>query len=155
MKTRHYTIKNYTMDESVGFLLKQAAGVIEKRLAAELRKKCPESTTAQWVILMLVGNGKCRTAAELSEAMSTDMGSVTRMLDRLETKGLVKRTRSTKDRRLVDLSLTEAGEELFPHLPEASINALNALLGGFTKDEVGELKALLRRLIEAGNSCDG
>ncbi|MBI2414043.1 MAG: MarR family transcriptional regulator [Deltaproteobacteria bacterium] len=155
MKTTHYTLKNYTMDESVGFLLKQAAGVIEKRLAAELRKKCPESTTAQWVILMLVGNGKCRTAAELSEAMSTDMGSVTRMLDRLETKGLVKRTRSTKDRRLVDLSLTEAGEELFPHLPEASINALNALLGGFTKDEVGELKALLRRLIEAGNSCDG
>lgn len=146
---KHYSLKNYRMDESVGFLLKQASIKVERMLSSELDKKCPEATTSQWVILMLLGNKKCGTAAELSAAMNCDMGSVTRTLDRLEAKGLVERKRSTSDRRIVNLSLTRQGKELVPRLPEASVEMLNKLLKDFTKEEVGQLKTLLRRLIEA------
>ncbi|MBI5969944.1 MAG: MarR family transcriptional regulator [Deltaproteobacteria bacterium] len=150
MKTRHYTLDNYRMDEGVGFLLKQAVLAVDKRLAVELKKKCPEATVAQWAILTLLGNKKCATVAELSVVMDGDMGAITRMIDRLEAKGLILRRRSTSDRRVVNLSLTDAGIGLMPMLPAVPVNALNDLLKGFTKKEVSQFKQFLVRIIAAG-----
>ncbi|MCC6503807.1 MAG: MarR family transcriptional regulator, partial [Deltaproteobacteria bacterium] len=82
MTVMHYSMKNYKLDESVGFLIKRASTTFERGIAAELKKKCPEATVAQWKIVMLIGNKKCRTAASLAEALECDMGSVTRTLDR-------------------------------------------------------------------------
>lgn len=148
--TKHYSLKNYEMDESIGFLIKLASTSMERALAAELKKRCPEATVAQWKIIMLIGNNRCDTAAGLAEALECDMGSVTRTLDRLEAKGLVKRERSRTDKRLVHLSLTAEGSELLPNLPEVSINAMNEVLKDFTMEEVGQLKEFLRRIIRNG-----
>ncbi|MBI5492648.1 MAG: MarR family transcriptional regulator [Deltaproteobacteria bacterium] len=146
-KKRHYSLENYRLDESVGFLLQQASNTVDRMLTEGLKKKCPDSTAAQWKILMLIGNRKCGNAAELSAVINCDMGSVSRMLDRLEAKRLVKRTRSTSDRRQIDLSLTGAGAELFPRLPEVSVDMMNELLKDFTEKEVGQFKLFLRRII--------
>jgi len=150
MKATHYTLENYKMDESVGFLISLAFLRFERALALELRKKCPEATPAQWKILMLVGNGRCKTAAELADMLDCDMGSITRTLDRLEDKRLVKRIRSKVDRRLVNLSLTDEGMEIFPHLPEVSINVMNELLKNFSRTDVKQLKLYLRRIMGNG-----
>ncbi len=146
----HYTLENYKMDESVGFLISLAVLRFERALTSELKKKCPEATPAQWKILMLVGNGRCRTAAELADMLDCDMGSITRTLDRLEAKHLVKRARSKVDRRLVNLSLTEEGATIFPHLPEVSISVMNELLKNFSRTDVKQLKLYLRRIISSG-----
>lgn len=140
------------MDESVGFLISLAFSSFERALAAELKKKCPEATPAQWKILMLVGNGRCKTAAELADFLDLDTASITRTLDRLETKRLVKRVRSKVDRRLVNLSLTDEGKEIFPHLPEVSISLMNELLKDFSRTDVERFKLYLRRIIWNGES---
>ncbi len=57
------------------------------------------------------------------------------MLDRLEAKGLVRRTRSPDDRRLVNLELTQAGKAAYPRLREISMRVLNRSLRDFTQDE--------------------
>jgi DNA-binding MarR family transcriptional regulator len=147
MAARHYSMKNYRLGDSVGFLIKWASTAFERGVAAELKKKCPEATVAQWKIVMLIGNRKCRTAASLAEALECDMGSVTRTLDRLEAKGLVKRERSTVDKRLVNLSLTPEGEDILPGLPEVAIDAMNEILKDFTREEVGQFKDFLRRIV--------
>lgn len=150
MKATHYTLENYKMDESVGFLISLVFLRFERALALELREKCPEATPAQWKILMLVGNGRCKTAAELADMLDCDMGSITRTLDRLEDKRLVKRIRSKVDRRLVNLSLTDEGMEIFPHLPEVSISVMNELLKNFSRTDVKQLKLYLRRIMGNG-----
>ena len=146
----HYTLENYKMDESVGFLISLAFLRVERALASELKKKCPEATPAQWKILMLLGNGRCKTAAELADMLDCDMGSITRTLDRLEAKRLVKRVRSKVDRRLVNLSLTDEGMEIFPHLPEVSISVMNELLKNFSRTDVEQLKLYLSRIVSNG-----
>lgn len=147
MKATHYTLGKYKMDESVGFLISLAFLKFERSLASELRKKCPEATPAQWKILMLIGDGRCRTAAELADMLDCDMGSVTRTLDRLEAKRLVKRVRSKVDRRFINLSLTDEGMKIFPYLPEVSISVMNELLEKFSSEDVKRLKLYLRRII--------
>lgn len=139
-----YTPENFSSEESVGRLIADVSGRLLGALDGEMGAF--GITGAQWVVLMRVANDGPSTAAGLCRWLRYDTGSMTRMLDRLEEKGLIRRVRSQEDRRVIHLELTEAGRELYPRLPGAAIQVLNAHLRGFTPDEVDQLKSLLRRM---------
>jgi DNA-binding MarR family transcriptional regulator len=107
-------------------------------------------TGAQFEVLKNLARSHDETAASLCRALHYDTGSMTRMLDRLQEKGLVTRQRDTGDRRLVFLRLTEAGRNLIPKIQPASYRALRRHLTGFTPQEVASLKRYLGRIIENG-----
>ncbi|BAL23844.1 MarR family winged helix-turn-helix transcriptional regulator [Azoarcus sp. KH32C] len=146
-----YTPENWTMDESVGYLLTQVRGRMVAAIDAELAPL--DITWAQWGILLQLANGKAETAAELCRNSGCDTGSMTRMLDRLEQKGLMRRERSAEDRRVVHLRMTEAGKELYPQLPEIALKVLNRHLRGFTRSELELFKGFLRRMIANADSA--
>src|SRR5256885_16828875 len=73
---------------------------------------------------------------------------MTRMLDRLEGRGLIRRNRSAHDRRLTHLELTEEGRGAYPRMREISLTVANRFLRGFTKNEAPQPGGLLRRLLE-------
>ena len=107
-------------------------------------------TGAQFEVLKNLAGSGAETAAELCRALHQDTGSMTRMLDRLQQKGLVTRERATSDRRLVFLRLTDAGESLIPKVRPALRRALRRHLTGFTPEEIDSLQRYLSRLIENG-----
>ena len=76
----------------------------------------------------------------------SDTGAVTRMLDRLEAKGLVERARSREDRRVVKLELTAEGGRAAEVVPHVLAEVLNTVLAGFNETEVLQLKAMLKRI---------
>ncbi len=78
--------------------------------------------------------------------MSYDPGAMTRMLDRLEKKGLVRRLRRADDRRKVDLELTDEGKAVRPKLIAAVVKVLNHRLRGFSKEEIEQFSGFLRRM---------
>jgi DNA-binding MarR family transcriptional regulator len=84
----------------------------------------------------------------LCKGISYSAGAMTRMIDRLEEKGLLRRSRDSGDRRLVNLNLTEKGNNAIPHMRESARRVLNRLLQGFTKVEVGRFEKLLTRMLE-------
>jgi DNA-binding MarR family transcriptional regulator len=139
-----YTSENYNPEDSIGRLIADVAGRLLSSFDSEMTGK--GITGAQWVILMRIANGCGSTAAELCRFSRYDTGSMTRMLDRLEEKGLIHRTRSEKDRRIVCLELTEAGRDLYPLLPPVAIKVLNAHLRGFTRAELEQFKDFLNRM---------
>ena len=73
---------------------------------------------------------------------------MTRMLDRLESKGLIRRNRSAHDRRLMHLELTDQGREAYPRMREISMAVANRFLRGFTKSEARQLEGFLARMLE-------
>jgi DNA-binding MarR family transcriptional regulator len=79
--------------------------------------------------------------------LSVDTGLMTRMLDKLETKGLLERSRSVDDRRVVNLMLTKKGEEIAGEIPNIAPEVLNLRLKKFTKAEFEELCRLLNKFI--------
>ena len=107
-------------------------------------------TGAQFEVLKNLVRSDNETAASLCRALHYDTGSMTRMLDRLQEKGLVSRERDTGDRRLVFLRLTHAGESLIPKIRPALRRALRRHLAGFKPEEVASLKRYLSRIIENG-----
>ena len=66
----------------------------------------------QWRILKAVYLELAITPAKVSAATFTDSGTISRQLELLETKGLVKREHSKQDRRVVNLKLTSKGEQI-------------------------------------------
>src|SRR5579864_9239515 len=94
---------------------------LDRELAADEHLSKLEVSSAQYVILACLADGETRSASDICKGISYDAGAMTRMLDRLEEKGLLKRNRCPDDRRLVYLELTEAGKAAFPRMREISL----------------------------------
>jgi DNA-binding MarR family transcriptional regulator len=107
-------------------------------------------TGMQFAILKNLADGSATTAADLCRLLHYDAGSMTRLVDRLEEKGLVRRERSEDDRRVVSLRVTGAGKALLPRLRDSAGRVVQRLLIGFTTPEVNHLRSLLDRMIANG-----
>jgi DNA-binding MarR family transcriptional regulator len=87
--------------------------------------------------------------------MYYDTGSMTRILDRLEEKGLLRRERCHEDRRVVFLRVAAAGRAQLPRLRAAGSRVLEDHLAGFNAAEVENLRSYLGRMIENGKTSGG
>src|SRR5580692_552074 len=146
-----YHADTYEPRQGIGHLIGRVRAQLLAALDAELERDALlaplEVTSAQLIVIVNLAGRECATSAsELCKGISYDAGAMTRMLDRLEAKGLVRRTRSPDDRRLVNLELTEAGQAAYPRLREVSMRVLNHSLRDFTQDEARTLESLLQRL---------
>jgi MarR family transcriptional regulator, multiple antibiotic resistance protein MarR len=70
----------------------------------------------QLFVLASVANKQAASASTLCKSISYDPGAMTRMIDRLEQKGLIRRSPNPGDRRATNLDLTSAGKALYPQL---------------------------------------
>jgi DNA-binding MarR family transcriptional regulator len=131
----------------IGRVRNQLLAAMDGELARDEFLGPMEISSAQFIVLVNLAGLECATSAsELCKGISYDAGAMTRMLDRLEAKGLVRRTRSPDDRRLVNLELTQAGNAAYPRLREISRRVLNRSLSDFTQEEAQTLEKLLQRL---------
>ena len=142
---RFYRPDRYSADESVGYLMRRVLNGMAQ--ATEQRLEPHGLTNAQWMPLFKLRLGAAQTVAEHARECQADAGAMTRMLDRLEAKGLCRRVRSTEDRRVVNIELTADGEQAADKVPPAIAEVLNGYLAGFTREEWEMLKSLLRRMI--------
>lgn len=141
----HYTKKNFMLTQSIGYLLTKARNIITADMDAALKHL--DITGQQMGILLSVSRDIATTPFELSKVLSIDTGLMTRLLDKLETKGLLERTRSNADRRVVNLGLTAEGERVAAQIPDIAPPVLNKRLKQFDKAEFEELRRLLRKFI--------
>ncbi|MCW5655298.1 MarR family transcriptional regulator [Hydrogenophaga sp.] len=145
-----YDGDSLTAEHSVGYLLKRVLMSIVYQ--ADKRLCVHDLTSAQWGPLMRLRVHGRVTVAELARSAQIDAGAMTRLLDRLEKKGLCKRVRSTEDRRVVLVELTPEGEAAMEHVPQVLADVLNAHLAGFSKTEWTALVGYLRRMADTGDA---
>jgi DNA-binding MarR family transcriptional regulator len=145
-----YRAGAYCAEDSVAYLMKRVlASFIQQ---AELQLEPHDLTHAQWMPLFKLRQAKRMAVAEMARELQMDAGATTRLLDRLEKKGLCKRVRSTEDRRVVMLELTPDGEAAAALVPGVLTEVLNAHLAGFSKTEWQALMSYLRRMLENGEA---
>ena len=102
----------------------------------------------KFVVIASLAMGEADSASQLCKGISYDAGAMTRMIDRLESKGLIRRRRDADDRRLVNIELTEQGREAFPKMRQCAMGVLNRFLRGFTQNEARQLESFLNRMLE-------
>ncbi len=145
-----YRAETLRAEESLGYLTKRAMASILLQVDRRLAEH--DLTHAQWLPLYKLSMGQCSTMAGLARDVSMDPGAMTRALDRLEAKGLVRRVRSQEDRRVINLELTDEGREASKLVPAVLADVYNAHLAGFTRAEWNTLIELLQRLVANGDA---
>ena len=151
--TVFYRPENYQPDESAAYLMRRILSCMASEVDGALEPR--GLTSAQWVPLFKLHMGQASTVAELARECELDTGAMTRLLDRLEAKGLVTRVRSSEDRRVVNLELTAEGREAARHIPDVLCKVQNAFLEGLSVEEWQQLKSLLRRVLANGTALHG
>ena len=148
-----YESSSYQPRKSVGALLSRVRvemlAALDRELEADRRLAPLELSAAQFIIIAnLAAAPEALSASDLCKGISYDAGAMTRMLDRLESKGLIRRNRSAHDRRLMHLELTEEGRAAYPRMKEISLTVANRFLRGFTRAEARQLEGFLARMLE-------
>jgi len=103
-------------------------------------------TYTQYITMMVLWERKSLTAKELGKILYLDSGTLTPLLKKLETKGLLTRRRSEADERNLVVTLTQTGENLKDdalHIPEMMSQCLN-----LEKDEIMTLYHYLYKMLE-------
>ena len=116
-----------------------------RRLAARLR--AGGLTPAQAEVLDVLRDHAPLSLAELGRLLVCETGSPSRLVDALVQRGLVTRTPSPRDRRLVSLALTPAGQEA-QAASAGSADVRDAIASRLSGQQIVELSGLLRKLIE-------
>lgn len=122
----------------------RASAALENRLLHH--HKLEDLTLSQFGVLETLYHLGPLCQGEISAKLLKSSGNITLVLDNLERRGLVQRTRQENDRRMVKLSLTEKGEALieriFPEVAAAITLEMNAL----TLEEQAVFGALCKKL---------
>jgi DNA-binding MarR family transcriptional regulator len=143
--TELFDPEQYVMAESVGYLISRAKNSLSHSIEQEVSGL--DITHAQASCLIMLSSGRASTVTDLGRELNTDMGSITRLLSRMEKRGLIERTRRDDDRRVLDLSLTPAGHALAAQLPTVFCKVMATHFRGFTVEEIDTMRSMLRRVI--------
>ncbi len=109
-----------------------------------------ELTGMQWEPVLLLWLKRADTVAGLARVSQVGVPSMTRMLDRLEQKDLLRRERSELDRRVVNLHLTAKGKKVANKIWPIVVDGMHVHLDGFKKEELNQLSDLLGRMLANG-----
>jgi DNA-binding MarR family transcriptional regulator len=105
-------------------------------------------TPVQYGVLNCLLHEDGCTASHLAERLGLDSSTITGILDRLEQKGLVCRVSDTRDRRALQLFLTEKGRGLKEDLEKVTARANKTIEERIPADQVDLLKKLLRDIAQ-------
>jgi DNA-binding MarR family transcriptional regulator len=139
-------IAEYQLNDSVGYLLARTksatSNIVNQHTMAELG-----ITHTQASIVFMLAKGRCSTAVDLAHEYGIDASAITRLVDRLEKRGLLRRLRNAEDRRVVKLELTDAGYAAAARLPAIFKTTLATALAGFAPEEIDQMRHMLRRML--------
>jgi|SRR5271156_2284593 DNA-binding MarR family transcriptional regulator len=144
MSKQHYQASTYRAQTSVGYLVKRAHSLILDCLEPVF--EAHGFTFVQYQVLAWLRDGIAVNPKDICTQFRHNSGALTRVIDQLEERGLLERSRRDRDRRKVELDLTPAGREVIESLVPLVVEKLNLALADFSSEEVQELLRLLLKL---------
>ena len=146
MRRPYYTVETLEAGKSIGFLVKRCG-----ELMTQIGGRHFDTTSVslvQWNALMrLFEQAGHMSETQLSKEIGYDMGALTRVVDELERRGLVRRERSRRDRRAVEIAITAAGRRQTEIGKRVVVKLLNQLVETYSDAEIATLIDLMQRML--------
>ncbi|WP_371381393.1 MarR family winged helix-turn-helix transcriptional regulator [Sporomusa aerivorans] len=139
--------------EDIGELLRQTVRTCQVLERQQIRTH--GFTSSQCYILLEILKAESMTINEISLKMGLEISTITRIMDNLVRDGLVVRTRSPRDKRIVEALLTEAGRreaiKLRNSIHSYYQNIISLLPAGHVREVMSATQQLLTAVVQAGN----
>lgn len=128
-----------------GYLITQTRNALFAALDKEMRPL--DLTASQFVVVIGAMRERARTVNEFCQLVGIDAGPMSRLLDRMEAKGIVRKVRDLQDKRQVNVTLTEKGAALYPRINAGVQKVYGRLLNGFSEQEALAFTNALEKIL--------
>lgn len=132
--------------KEIEFLLRRINVMIKKK-GREILNDFP-ITPPQFEAMLWLNEKGDMTIGDLSAKMFLACSTMTDLVDRMESAGLVERAKDTKDRRVVRIHLLPKGRKIIEDVLEARTQYLSGLLEPFDEEQVTAINSTLRLLFK-------
>jgi DNA-binding MarR family transcriptional regulator len=132
---------------SISDVVRQITWQSQKQLLKTLSRPDIGLTMPQMVTLFAIRDAQTCRMSELADVTQQSAGTLTGIVDRLIEDNLVGRVRDLEDRRVVQVTLTPAGEERVTRVEQARHEDMDRMLQHFDLGQLGDLKCLLSLLL--------
>ncbi len=116
-----------------------------RRLTKELARRA-QLTGPQLTVVKILESIGDLSLSELSDKIRAQNSTVTGIIDRMEREGLVQRVRSTEDRRVVHISLTDKGAKLAREIPIEPMEIFRSAIESLSAQEMRDLMKILMKV---------
>jgi DNA-binding MarR family transcriptional regulator len=152
MPEQFYRPDTYRARDSVGYLVRRLYSILASRIEARFAGR--DLTLMQWIVLVYVRDGLAHTASDIAREFQHDSGALTRVVDQLERREYLRRERSVRDRRVVELKLTRAGRRVIAELLPSVVEEINAALAPLSRAEFEQFQGMLLRILDHLQSAE-
>lgn len=130
---------------SLGLLFRHLRDAMWAQMERELVRAGHDLTFSQFVTIKKLAGG-IASVTDLARAAELNPGAMTRLLDRLENKGLIERVADPGDRRALHIHLTDAGTAIWRDIDQCGQRVHDRAFGDMPQAERDELLRLLERV---------
>ncbi|MBU3105376.1 MarR family winged helix-turn-helix transcriptional regulator [Clostridium gasigenes] len=139
--------KNLILENQLSFIMYACSKETIKRYKSYLKNV--DLTYTQYIAMLVLWNGDNITVNELGRKLYLDSGTITPLLKKLESKGLVERTRDISDERNVFVRVTPIGQQLKEKVRNIPENILEDT--GIPMSEANDILVDLKSVLERVN----
>lgn len=136
------------LDQSLGYLNHVTGLLLKRELMEAIKRKGIDITPEQWALLNRLNEQQGLTQKELARISFKDTANITRIIDKLEAKGLVERQASPGDRRVWKIYNTDQGRKVRDLIEPLAIETLEKATKGIDAKEVELFNAVAKRIIK-------
>lgn len=138
------------LPDHLGYWLRKLSNVVSSSFANRLARH--DVSVPQWVVLRILFDAEALSLKDIVARVEVDQGALSRMIDRLLARDLVKRVTDPADRRAVRISLTERGRELVPALAVEADRNDEAFFSCLSPDERARFQQTIHTLLNHQSS---
>lgn len=140
----------FELEHSLTFATSQLASRLQDQFNAEL--SVLDISWPQWLVIHSVATGLADTPASIAVILGVNRSAITRLLDRLQQKGLIDRSSDQEDRRSIKVRISDAGLLLVDYMDAAAARHESRLIEVLGEGRCNELREMLSRATSAGLS---
>lgn len=129
---------------SLWVVMHRAFAALQRVAAADIRSRGFNPT--EWGVLEYLYHKGTKPLADVGREILITSGSVTYVIDKLETRGLLQRIPCTSDRRVIYAALTDKGRELMAREFPGHAAVIERLMAPLSPEEQELLRSLMKRV---------
>lgn len=141
---------NLKLDQQLCFALYAATHSLTRAYRVSLEPL--GITYTQYLVMLVLWESDGMSVGKIAQRLELDSATLTPMLKRLEVAGFISRTRNSKDERIVEIKLTDAGKQLQHEIAQVQLGV--ACKTGLSNSEFNQLKDSLHRLVQTMSACE-
>lgn len=140
------TLNVFPSDQSPGFLIHRLDLLLKSGLLKAFQAEGINITAEQWAILATLWEEEGIHQSSIAEKIGKDRHTITRMLNLLEKNGFVRRVPTEKDKRRLNVYLTDSGRDIKGKLVSIVLGFGKQAFAGLTQAELTELIRILTHI---------